>query len=158
MYQTRPPDETIVLLSGASQHDLEDLREDFPHAEFFPRENRNDFGHEKRAEGLALASKDWVGFFNDDDSYAMDYVEKMLRAAYGYDVAFCAWNSHPHCLFAIGSSTSGNFVVWTSLAKLVGYTSRRYEADGDFIEALKSAGAQVAPKVQEILYHHNFQP
>ena len=158
MYQTRPPDETIVLVSGLSPALVAGLREHFPAVSFHERPDLQDWGHAKRAEGLALARKDWVGFFNDDDSYAVDYLEKMLAAGTDLvDAVFCAWNRIPGCHFGLGSSTSGNFIVRRELAQKVTYPTRRYEADGDFIEALNRAGAR-SVKVDEILYHHNHQP
>jgi GT2 family glycosyltransferase len=153
-YQTEPPDETIVLCSDTP--DVLRLREDFPEAQFLERPNLNDWGHAKRAEGLELAEGDWVGFFNDDDSYTPDYIEKMLARTVDADVVYCGWNTHPGCTFNYGSSTSGNYIVRATLGRKVGYTSRRYEADGDFIEALNTAGARVY-RVGEVLYHHNAQ-
>lgn len=158
-YQTRPPDEVIVLLSGLKPHEVATLREDFPDVTFHEREDRQDWGHEKRAEGLELATGDFIGFFNDDDSYSIDYLEMMLAAVgEGYDVAYCAWNSIPDCEFRTHSSTSGNWIVRTSIARAAGYRSRHYAADGDFIEDVKSVGAMVAPKIEDILYFHNYQP
>jgi hypothetical protein len=152
-YQTRPPDETIALCSNTR---LPDLREDFPDVTFLAVENQNDWGHEKRATGLAAASCDWVGFFNDDDSYSLDYLERMLAEAAEADAVFCEWNENPGCDFHIYRSTAGNFIVRAALAKKVGWRSRVYEADGHFIEALNAAGARVV-KVPELLYHHNAQ-
>ena len=125
--------------------------------------DRADWGHEKRALGLALASKDYVGWFNDDDWYDDTYVEKMMLAAELADAVFCNWNSMPNAVFALGSSTSGNFIVRTKLAQEVGYPRERdeagrlkYESDGRFIEGIRENGIVV--KVPEILYSHNYQP
>lgn len=152
-YQTRPPDETIAMVSGL---DLDDLREDFQDVTFVRCDDKDDWGHDKRAAGIALASGEWIGFFNDDDSYQHDYLEKMLAAAGKHDVVFCEWNENPNCAFAIYQSTAGNFIVRTQIAKQVGWTSRVYEADGVFIEGLKAAGAGVV-KIAERLYFHNVQ-
>lgn len=163
-YQTRKPDEVIVLVSGLASSALAKLKEQHPTVTFLAREDRADWGHEKRAEGIALATKDFLGFFNDDDTYSMSYVEKMLDAVEGYDAAYCSWNSIPDCGFRLCSSTSGNFIVRTSLAQALGYPQDRddagrlrYESDGFFINAIAANGA-VAPKVEELLYYHNFQP
>lgn len=154
-YQTRPPDETIVLCSDTP--DVARLREEFEDVEFLERPNRDDWGHEKRAEGLERATGTWVGFFNDDDSYVRDYVERMLAATDpDVDAVYCGWSTYPDCDFRLGSSTSGNFIVRRSLAVTVGWTSRRYEADGDFIDALVDAGARTV-KVPHVLYFHNRQ-
>lgn len=157
MYQTRKPDETLVLVSGVPAHVLAELAEDFPHATFRACEDRQDWGHEKRSQGLALASKEWVGFFNDDDSYSQQYLEKMLAAGENADAVYCGWNTIRRPDFRLCSSTSGNFIVRTALAKAVGYTSRAYEADGHFIDGLVAAGARPV-FVDELLYAHNYQP
>lgn len=149
--QTRPPDEIVVL---ASDTPLEELRETYPEVRFVERENEEDWGHGKRAAGIELATGEWIGFFNHDDAYDPTYLERMLSAADGHDVVYCAWNEQPGCDFSIYRSTAGNFVVRAGLAKRVGWMSRRYEADGDFIEALKAEGARVA-RVDDVLYHHN---
>lgn len=165
--QTRAPEEILVFVSG-----LVPARR-CGATTLFPRPDRNDWGHEKRAEGLGLATGEWVGWFNDDDSYDPRYVEVMMgRAEAGVydpgleglcepdavDVVFCDWNGPTEdCSFAYGSSTSGNFIVRTELARCVGWTSREYAADGIFIDALVAAGARVA-KVPMRLYRHNEQP
>lgn len=153
-YQTVPPDETIVLCSDTP--DVMRLREDFPDVTFHPEPNLDDWGHDKRSKGLGLATSEWVGFFNDDDRYANDYIEKMLGAAETHTAVYCAWPYSPDCSFALGQSTSGNFIVKTELAQRVGWRHRHYEADGMFIEEVVRAGASIV-KVPEILYWHNEQ-
>lgn len=153
-YQTVPPDETIVLC--ADTPDVARLCEDFPDVLFHERETRNDWGHSDRDYGLSLTTSEWVGFFNDDDRYANDYIEKMLKAAGNHTAVYCAWPYSPDCSFALGQSTSGNFIVKTELAQRVGWRHRHYEADGMFIEEVVRAGASIV-KVPEILYWHNEQ-
>jgi hypothetical protein len=151
LYQTCPPDEILAFCSDTP--DLLRLREDFPSVLFAGCENENDWGHAKRALGVVMAQGEWLGFFNDDDEYANDYIEKMLAAGGDNDVVYCAWNEQPLCHFHLGSSTSGNFIIRTELAQRVGYRHRAYEADGLFIEDVKNASARVA-RVDEILYTH----
>lgn len=121
------------------------------------RENLDDFGHQKRHESRFMATGDYMGFFNDDDQYELDYIEKMMQAVDGYDAAYCAWNRFPNCEFRFGSSTSGNYIVRTALARAVDYRLEGYNSDGYFIDDLVKAGAAVAPKVEKILYYHNHQ-
>lgn len=156
--QTRPPDEIIALCSDTDLDALNDLCDDYPQSSFHVCANRNDWGHEKRAQGLDLATCEWVGFFNDDDSYADNYLEVMLgrAAAEDADAVYCAWNEQPHCRFVCFQSTAGNFLCRTELGQSVGWQGRFYEADGAFVDALVKAGARVA-RVDEILYHHNVQ-
>ena len=151
-YQSVKPDETIALVSDTP--DLARLREEFPDVEFLERPDRADWGHEKRAEGLQRATMEWVGFFNDDDSYTRDYLETMLAAGRAADVVYCGWNEHPDCGFHGCSSTAGNFLVRTRVAQRVGWNGRHYQADAEFIEALNIAGVRIA-RVDRLLYTHN---
>lgn len=157
MYQTRKPDEIICLISDFP---LEELERDFPTVTFYGVENHNDWGHQKRWEGLEYASGDWVGFFNSDDTYDMTYLEKMLGAAeseeareWNVGAVYCSWNTIPDCTFNLGSSTSGNFIVNTHVAREAGYTDRHYEADGTFIERVRNI--TTAMRVNDLLYYHN---
>jgi GT2 family glycosyltransferase len=158
IYQTRQPDEIIVVCTETPGAVVARLREDFPGVRFETIDEVGDWGHAKRAHGLALATGDWLGFFNDDDSYEADYLETMLDEAEAddVDVVWCAWNEQPRCAFRKYESTAGNFVVRASLAKQVGWTERCYEADGIFIDGLVAAGARTT-KIEETLYHHNVQ-
>ena len=153
--QTRPPDEIIALCSDT---DLDGVRDDYPEVTFRGCENRNDWGHAKRAEGLDLASSDWVGFFNDDDSYADTYLETMLERAMAEEagVVYCAWNDQAHCRFIAYQSTAGNFLCRTELGQRVGWHGRHYEADGAFIDGLVGSGVLVV-RVDKVLYYHNVQ-
>lgn len=154
-YQTRPPDETLVLFSGEG-YDLARLCEQFPEAVFFRQPDRGDWGHAKRDKGIRLVTGEWVGFFNDDDSYDRTYLERMLAEETEADVVYCAWNEQPSAPFAITRSTAGNFVCRTELAREAGWTDRHYEADGTFIERLKALTDRIV-RVHTILYFHNVQ-
>ncbi len=116
-----------------------------------------DWGHAKRGKGVASASGEYVGFFNHDDEYHLTYLQKMLTAAAERqaDVVYCAWNEQPNCGFAFGSSTAGNFITRTSLARHVGYPHRKgYASDGHFIDLLR-ARAKTVVKVHDVLYTHH---
>lgn len=150
--QTRAPDEVIVMASDISCIAAKEL---YPRVSFYEEPNLNDWGHEKRAKGLDLATSDYTGWFNHDDSYDRTYIEKMMvEADGGSDVVFCGWNSIPDPEFRLGSSTSGNYIAKTSYARSVGYKDRHYEADGTFINGLAGLGGKIT-KVAEVLYFHN---
>lgn len=150
--QSRRPDEVIVL---ASDIPLEIARKRFTEASFYEEPNLNDWGHDKRAKGLDLATSDYTGWFNHDDSYDRTYIEKMMaEAEAGSDVVFCGWSKSSTPAFRLGSSTSGNYIARTSYARKVGYKDRHYEADGTFINGLADNGGKVT-RVQEVLYFHN---
>lgn len=155
-YQTRKPDEVILLCSGDCG-DMVRLREDFPEAQLVLTSDKQDWGHDKRALGLGMAEGEAVGFFNADDSYELTYVEKMMaEIEAGADAVYCSWSGIPDCTFNCCSSTSGNFIVRTGLARAVGYTQRDYCADGAFINAIRDNATHVA-RVDDLLYHHNHQ-
>jgi hypothetical protein len=155
-YQTRKADETILLYSGDCG-DMVRLKEDFPSLVIVPALNREDWGHEKRALGLMMASSDALGFFNADDSYDESYVERMMRLIErGADAVYCSWNTIPNCGFGLGSSTSGNFVVRTDIGRQAGYHDRHYEADGTFIERIAYLTPRIA-RIDDLLYFHNVQ-
>jgi hypothetical protein len=152
MYQTRTPEAISVYCSETP--DVARLREDFPDCTFSVQPNMNDWGHDKRSIGIAEATTDYIGFFNDDDEYSNDYVERMMaEAEQGAEIVYCGWNRLPDCSFCLASSTSGNFIVSTPLAKDVGWTGRMYEADGHFIDDLSERSNWIT-KVEEILYFH----
>lgn len=156
MYQTRPPDETLAYVSGATADELAELGEHFPHARFHPADNLEDWGHDKRAQGLLAATGDVIGWFNDDDDYDREYVATMLAALEaGAAVAYCDWNEAPNgCDFSYGSSTAGNFLILTELARRTGWSGRDYAADGMFINRVRESGAALA-HIPKVLYTHN---
>lgn len=154
MYQTAKPSRILCLHSGYDHATVSRMREEFPAVEFVERPNLVDWGHDKRAHGLGLASEDFVGWFNDDDRYADNYLEEMLRLGVNADVVYCAWDLIPHCGFGAGASTSGNFIVRTQLGKEVGYEGRTYAADGEFIDLLAQKARRIV-KHPEILYFWN---
>ena len=150
--QTRAPNEIIVL---ASDIGLSEAEEAYPEVRFYKEPNLGDWGHDKRAKGLDLASSDYTGWFNHDDSYDKTYIEVMMSEAEdGHDAVYCGWSKDSAPNFRPGSSTSGNYIVSTTLAREAGYTDRHYEADGTFIEkiASRSKSLKFVPKV---LYFHN---
>jgi len=84
--QSRKPDEVIVL---ASDIDLEEVRKKHTGVTFYAEPNLNDWGHAKRAKGLDLATKDYIGWFNHDDSYDPHYIAEMMwLAELGSDVVY----------------------------------------------------------------------
>ncbi len=158
--QTRRPDEILVYISDKPEDVDLALIEDIPGVKVFVVPNRNDWGHEKRAMGLAAASSDYVGFFNADDEYVRIYIERMMEAAERgkLGVVYCEWvgRDRPYGLtkFRTHSSTAGNWIGRTALLRTAGYTSRDYAADGVFIERVRSLRPTVG-RINDILYQHN---
>ena len=150
--QTRPPDEIIVL---ASDTPCEIARKLYTGATFYAEPNLNDWGHEKRAKGLDLATSDYAGWFNHDDSYEPNYIAEMMwQAELGNDVVYCGWSKAATPEFRSGSSTSGNYIVKVDVARKAGYTDRHYEADGTFINKI-AAVANSIKFLPGTLYFHN---
>lgn len=155
--QTRRPDQLIVLASGLPAARLAMRSGDVASVIKVDCEDRSDWGHEKRAQGLALATGDWLGFFNDDDSYDETYLKTMLAATDGVDLVLCGWFDGSGNPALPTRTTSGNFVIRRQLAQAVGYVHRIYQADNRFLEEAQAAGARVR-EVPDLLYQHNRQP
>lgn len=94
-------------------------------------ENKNDYGYAKRNALLPKVESEYVGFFSHDDSYELDYVERMMDAAKesDADVVYCGWDEPKQdggmailedCKFQIFQSTLGNFFVRTKLIRSLG--------------------------------------
>lgn len=150
--QTQKPDEIIAL---CSEIDLEGIWQRFPWVRFYEEPNLNDWGHGKRAKGLDLATSDYIAWFNDDDSYDKEFIFQMMElASAGADVVYCGWSKIHRPSFALGQSTSGNYIARTSYARRAGYTDRHYEADGTFINRLAELGGKIE-FVPKVLYFHN---
>lgn len=158
--QTRPPDEILVFIS-VHKHAMRLTGFDGP-VQVILVANKNDWGHQKRAMGLDIATGDFIGWFNHDDSYEPTYLQALLGAAEAEDadVAFCNWshggrgnNIRQNTEFRGGDSTSGNWIGRTSLIREVGYVFRDYSADAHLIDAVKPKAKIV--KVEAALYHHN---
>ena len=151
-WQVRKPDEIIAL---ASDIDTESLKEEFPSVRFYEEPNLGDWGHAKRAKGLDLATCDYAGWFNHDDSYHPDYIlDMMTLAESGNDVVYCGWSKNAHPRFAHSSSTSGNFIVQIDKGRAAGYADRHYEADGTFINRIVEKAKSIA-FCNRVLYYHN---
>lgn len=154
--QTRPPDEIRVYCAAYTDEQLLALATDYPAAVFHQHPDVPDWGHSARDRGIDDAEGEWVGFFNDDDWYDPAYLETMLAVLdeHAADAAWCSWNENPSGGFCKYEATAGNFLVSLGLAKEIGWTGRHYEADGDFIDAVRASGAHCV-KVPDLLYIHN---
>lgn len=156
--QTRPPDEVVIFYSSTPLLVLPGSMP-FPVRIGAELQDKKDWGHEKRDFGLQVANGDFVGFFNDDDIYSPEYIEKMMAAAEENDSGFvyCHWNINP-CEPRGYSSTSGNFIVRRSVANSVGWTGRDYVADAHFIDGVVAKSIEWGRHVTlvpERLYWHN---
>lgn len=160
MAQTRPPDEIIVLYCCCEEPPVEGALE---------RECLKDYGHHKRADGLDLATGEWVGFFNSDDCYLPTYIETMLAATDDLPttmVVYCWWSEEDqprtNVSFEGGSSTAGNFIIRKSLAREVGWKrSADYTNDATFINSVRDklhadgVSERAIHCVKDVLYWHN---
>lgn len=150
--QTRAPNEIIVLASDIS---LSEAKRSYPAISFHQEPDLSDWGHDKRSKGLDLASSDYTGWFNHDDSYDRTYIEVMMsEAEAGHDAVYCGWSSNSTPQFRDSSSTSGNYIVSTEVGRRAGYKDRHYEADGTFINRIASIAKSVK-FVPKVLYFHN---
>ena len=168
--QSRRPDQVLLYHSGDVKHrgyrlfwdrSVNMLETERLCVETIKVDNKNDWGHLKRDMGAREAKCDYIGFFNADDRYDPMYIERMMAMAEinGSGLVYCYWHPMGACTPTLGSSTSGNFIVHRDVARDAGYWfSRRYEADGDFIEAAVAASHRAdrpVGRVPEVLYWHN---
>lgn len=150
--QTRKADETIALCSDI---DIDGLQENFPSVKFHIEPDRSDWGHEKRAKGLDLATSEYIAWFNHDDTYHKTFIERMMVPAdAGASVVYCGWSKNAYPFFGKYQCTSGNFIANVRYARTAGYHDRHYEADATFIDELAKLGGKI-DFVSEVLYHHN---
>lgn len=107
--------------------------------------DRNDYGYEKRAAGLGLARGEFICWWNFDDLYEPNALEKLEAAMDDEaDVTHCLFvvrkpgssNTPNGGLFKSGYTDAGSFLVRTKVARAQGYTGRHSCADGDFIDEL----------------------
>jgi GT2 family glycosyltransferase len=155
--QTRQPQAIVIVMSDQFPDLLPEGFSSEHEVTLVLDRNRNDWGHHKRHLGLMLAETDYVTFWNADDSYDPTFLEKLMAAVEGNDVAFCSYvhktGSTLGSEFRGCNSTSGNFLVNTRLAKEVDWFARVYDADAQFIDAVKARTNRVI-HVPEILYWH----
>jgi hypothetical protein len=150
--QSRRPDEIIVL---ASDIDCSVARKRYTGVTFYQEPNLNDWGHDKRAKGLDLATSDYAGWFNHDDSYDPHYIAEMMwQAELGHDVVYCGWSKNSTPQFRSNNSTSGNYIAKVEVARKAGYTDRHYQADGTFIDRIAALTNSIK-FLPGILYFHN---
>ena len=153
VYQSRPPDDIVVLASGLNPNDFSEVRIDFnARARLYVRPDAGDKGHAKRAEGVKLTFADAIGFFNDNDSYDIVYVDRMMwEIEHGADIVFCDFTYDIDNVRELWGT--GNYVVRRKLALRAGPDSaailRRRDEYGEL---------PVVAKVPDVLYHHNQGP
>lgn len=147
----RSSDQIIILMSGW-ETPVERISYN---TSVLRRKNYDDWGHQKRADAIAICETDYITFWNCDDEYSEDFLDKML--AQDADVVHCKYKHKTGKIlgttFKANNSTSGNFIIRTELAKKAGWNSREYCADGIFISDVNKFNPSVA-FVDEILYTH----
>lgn len=139
------------ILVFCSNIDTTGLKEQFPTCEFFDVPNREDWGHSKRAMGIAFAEGDYLCFCNADDRYDLQFLEAMVTPLIEEkaQLAYCHFTDKTldhnvaQADLVMGGITSGSIMVETSLAKYVGYQYRVYAADWYFVQDLLSLDLKI---------------
>lgn len=130
-----------------------------PDVHYFEQPNKNDWGQEKVSHGLNAARGEYVGFFNIDDEYESNYIERMIKKARTEkaDLVYCDFVSKEGVTIfgqpKLNIGTRGMFIVRADFGRKVGYNHRDYGADGRFLEEAVEAGA-VHIRLEDILYRH----
>ncbi len=149
------------LLVFSSDLDLKDLKKKYSNCEFFDVPNRKDWGHAKRAMGLAFAEGKYMCFVNADDEYDPLFLEYLITALEKEEgqLAYCDWADKSIdfntalAFLAKGQMTSGNFVVRSDIAKKVGWQHRLYASDWYFIRDLIGEGVQTVYLNYNLMKH-----
>lgn len=151
--QTVPPQQVVACVSDTPRSARLEAR--MLAGTVIVRRDLGDWGHDKRAAGLAAASGDWVWWVNDDDEYAPTFLEALMGG--GGDIVGCDFRHksglHIEAAPQIGRVSSGSFIVRRQWARRVGWTGRDYEADGRFVQDVVAAGARWC-RVPQTLYFH----
>lgn len=150
------------VLVFCSNIDIGVLKKKYKKFEFFDVPNRKDWGHSKRAMGLAFAEGKYLCFVNDDDEYEPIFAEfmvKVLEKAKA-DLAYCVWKDktlkggYAQPGLKKGGITSGSFVVRTDKAQKIGWKHRLYASDWYFIRELLKEGVQVVYLPHSLMKHN----
>lgn len=162
--QLRKPDNIIILYSNIDNTIINNLSctldiDILPHIMAVP--DKKDWGHEKRAIGLALCETDYLVFMNGDDMYEPTFIQKMMEKAeetnatliYGDFTSHVYSNQVVKSVPASAKITSGSYIVKTEVAKKAGYTNRDYPADWAFIRDVLAVDNHTE-KIQGVYYHH----
>ena len=139
--QTYPNKQLLVFCSDV---DMQSFTNQDSQCEFFDVPNRRDWGHSKRAMGIAFAEGKYVCFVNADDEYEPNFLEIMggVLEKEKADFAYCDFKDKTIDFDRVaaklvkGGMTSGNFVVKSDKAKKVGWQHRVYASDWYFIRDL----------------------
>ena len=141
------------------------------------KERMNYFGHNQREYGLNnihLPDNEYVLLTNGDNYYCPTFVEEMLKVpSEGRNVIYCDMvHSHNRRDSSSGSTYGyfntqfypekcdiGAFIVNCELAKEIGFTWRRNEADADYIREIREINEKKYSlnlfKIAKVLFIHN---
>jgi hypothetical protein len=133
----------------------------------------NDYGHSFRDEGIKLVDTEYLMFTNDDNYYTPKFLEYMIDAVEkkGFDFVLCNFISHYNnpgiyiqedynVLNAFPRKNyidMGAFILRTAFAREIGFKSRAFAADGDFVDELmkRFSGKIKVGKINKVLFVHN---
>ena len=129
------------------------------------KERKNDHGHSHRPMAIEkLSSHPWLMLTNDDNYYMPVFLEWLLATGNSakVSVVYCdmihshkQWKAMP-TNFRYRHLDLGGFIVRSSLAKQVPFTSVNFNADGDWIDRLAAkATKRSIRKVNATLFCHN---
>ncbi len=153
--QTVQPDQLLVMTSGMSID-----------SGWIATPDLKDFGYFKRALALGGAWGDWITWWNFDDVYHPQTLEKALSCTESADVVY--WRMHGKksatANFGFGfdgcKSSVGNWMVRTQSAREVGYAIFArdhlggYPGDASMIDELNRRKVRVAHVAEYLMDQH----
>lgn len=136
--QTLQPFELIVCYSG--------MDPELPAETIWTKHaDRKDYGYEKRAAGLGLARGEFITWWNFDDLYEPNAIERLESFMDDEtDIVHCLFvvrkpgssNTPNGTQFRAGYTDAGSFLIRTKVARAHGYLGRHDCADGELIDSL----------------------
>ena len=151
------PTEKLVSIYSGEQESIQYLHTD---------KTYGDFGHTPREFGLERATGDWIILTSDDNYYVPTFIEEFTKVAESSEdvgFIFCDMNHDHHdyqperTVLQEQHIDMGCFAVRSDIAKSVGFTSKRMQADWDYICAImeKHGNEFKTIKIEKVLFVHN---
>lgn len=114
------------------------------------------WGHPYRQLGINACEGEFIGLSNDDNYYVPGYLEQMVNALDGADIALCqtahsysGWN-----VAAVGADL-GCWIARSTIVRSTPWTGAAFDSDGVYLKALLAkAGSRVA-RIERPLFIHN---
>lgn len=114
------------------------------------------WGHPYRQIGLDACRGEFIGMSNDDNYYVPGYIEQMLHALDGADIAMCQM-LHSYSAWGVTAAGGdlGGWIARASLVRQVPWTGQDFASDRAYLQSLLKLAAGRVAVVKRPLFVHN---